>query len=250
MDERATPQDQLLAIPAERIPAHVAVIMDGNGRWAKQRGLSRMEGHEAGTENIRRILSRAAEIGIRYLTLWAFSTENWRRPAEEVEGLMRILGSTIESETDELHRQGAQLRHIGDLEALQPDLRQSVLEAIELTRNNDRIVLTLAFNYGGRQELINAISQMLRDGIDPDSVDDETVQRYLYMPDLPDADLIVRTSGEWRLSNFLLWQSAFSELYFTPKLWPDFGPDDLDEAVLDYCHRDRRFGGITPACSD
>lgn len=250
MEERATPHDHPLTIPAERIPIHVAIIMDGNGRWAQQRGLSRMEGHEAGTENIRRILSRAAEIGIRYLTLWAFSTENWRRPAEEVEGLMRILGSTIESETDELHRQGAQLRHIGDLEALQPDLRQSVLEAIELTRNNDRIVLTLAFNYGGRQELVNAISQMLRDGVAPDAVDDAMVQRYLYMPDLPDADLIIRTSGEWRLSNFLLWQSAFSELYFTPKLWPDFGPEDLDEAVLDYSHRDRRFGGLTPACSD
>lgn len=250
MDDHATPDQHALSIPAERIPAHVAIIMDGNGRWAKQRGLSRMEGHEAGTENIRRILSRAAELGIGYLTLWAFSTENWRRPAEEVEGLMRILGSAIESETAELHRQGAQLRHIGDLEALQPDLRQSVLEAIELTKDNGRIVLTLAFNYGGRQELVNAISNMLRDGVDPASVDDAMVQRYLYMPDLPDADLIIRTSGEWRLSNFLLWQSAFSELYFTPKLWPDFSPDDLDEAVLDYSQRERRFGGLTPSCSD
>lgn len=237
-------------IPIERVPAHVAIIMDGNGRWAQKRGLSRMEGHEAGTENIRRILSHAAELGIRYLTLWAFSTENWRRPAAEVEGLMRILGSAIESETDELHRQGAQLRHIGDLDALQPDLRQSVLEAIELTKDNSRIVLTLAFNYGGRQELINAISHMLRDGVDPDTVDEATVERYLYMPDLPDADLIVRTSGEWRLSNFLLWQSAFSELYFTPKFWPDFGPADLDDAVIDYSQRERRFGGITSATND
>lgn len=250
MDERATPESHPLNIPHERVPRHVAIIMDGNGRWAQQRGLSRMEGHEAGTENIRRILSRAAEIGIGYLTLWAFSTENWRRPAEEVEGLMRILGSAIESETEELHRQGAQLRHIGDLEALQPDLRQSVLEAIELTKDNSRIVLTLAFNYGGRQEIVNAICNMLRDGVDPESVDDEMVERYLYMPDLPDADLIVRTSGEWRLSNFLLWQSAFSELYFTPKLWPDFGPADLDEAVQDYSQRDRRFGGVTSTCSN
>lgn len=250
MDERATPESHPLNIPHERVPRHVAIIMDGNGRWAQQRGLSRMEGHEAGTENIRRILSRAAELGIGYLTLWAFSTENWRRPAEEVEGLMRILGSAIESETEELHRQGAQLRHIGDLEALQPDLRQSVLEAIELTKDNSRIVLTLAFNYGGRQEIVNAICNMLRDGVDPESVDDEMVERYLYMPDLPDADLIVRTSGEWRLSNFLLWQSAFSELYFTPKLWPDFGPADLDEAVQDYSQRDRRFGGVTSTCSN
>lgn len=250
MDEHDTPSDPARTIPPERIPVHVAIIMDGNGRWAQQRGLSRMEGHEAGTENIRRILSRAAELGIGYLTLWAFSTENWRRPAEEVEGLMRILGSAIESETAELHRQGAQLRHIGDLEALQPDLRQSVLEAIELTKNNSRIVLTLAFNYGGRQELINAISNMLRDGVDPDTVDDAMVERYLYMPDLPDADLIIRTSGEWRLSNFLLWQSAFSELYFSPEFWPDFGPADLDAAVIDYSQRERRFGGITPPCND
>jgi len=234
-------------IPAERVPQHVAIIMDGNGRWAQQRGLTRLEGHEAGTENIRRILSRAAELGVRYLTLWAFSTENWRRPASEVEGLLRILGSAIESETEELHRQGAQLRHIGDLAALQPDLRQSVLDAIELTKDNSRIVLTLAFNYGGRQELLHAISNMLRDGVDPDSIDEATVERYLYMPDLPDADLIIRTSGEWRLSNFLLWQSAFSELYFTPRFWPDFGPDDLDEAVLNYSQRERRFGGITSA---
>jgi undecaprenyl diphosphate synthase len=237
----------LADLPPERIPRHVAVIMDGNGRWAKERGLSRLEGHEAGTENIRRILSRAAEIGIRHLTLWAFSTENWRRPKEEVEGLMRILGSAIDSETAELHKQGAQLRHIGDLEALQPDLRQSVLDAIELTKDNDRIVLTLAFNYGGRQELVHAISNMIRDGVDPESVDEAIVERYLYMPDLPDADLIVRTSGEWRLSNFLLWQSAFSELYFTPRYWPDFGPDDLDAAVLDYSQRERRFGGVAPS---
>lgn len=243
------PDIPLIDLPKDRIPNHVAIIMDGNGRWAKQRGLSRMEGHEAGTENIRRVLSRAAEVGVRYLTLWAFSTENWRRPQEEVAGLMRILGSAIESETEELHKQGAQLRHIGDLDALDPDLRQSVLEAIELTQHNTRIVLTLAFNYGGRQELIHAISNMIRDGVDPDDIDDAMVQRYLYMPDLPDADLIVRTSGEWRLSNFLLWQSAFSELYFTPKFWPDFGPQDLDAAVLDYSQRERRFGGVTPSIS-
>ena len=238
------PEVLVTDLPKERIPHHVAIIMDGNGRWAQQRGRSRMEGHEAGTENIRHILSRAVELGIGYLTLWAFSTENWRRPRDEVEGLMRILGSVIESETEELYRQGAQLRHIGDLDATEPDLRQSVLNAIELTRNNSRITLTLAFNYGGRQELLHAMSNMLRDGVDPDAVDEATLQRYLYMPGLPDADLIVRTSGEWRLSNFLLWQSAFSELHFTPRLWPDFGPEDLDEAIRDYSRRERRFGGV------
>lgn len=233
-------------IPADRVPEHVAIIMDGNGRWASRRGLSRIEGHEAGTENIRHITHRAGQLGISHLTLWAFSTENWRRPKEEVEGLMRILGNAIESETEELHRQGARLRHIGDLDALQPDLRQSVLDAMELTKNNDKLVLTLAFNYGGRQELLYAIRKMIEDGVAPEEVSEETFAQRLYMPELPDADLIIRTSGEWRLSNFLLWQGAYAELFFTPKLWPDFQPDDLTDAVLDYSQRERRFGAIAP----
>lgn len=233
-------------IPADRVPEHVAIIMDGNGRWASRRGLSRIEGHEAGTENIRRVTFRAGELGIKYLTLWAFSTENWRRPKAEVDGLMRILGNAIESETAELHKQGARLRHIGDLDALQPDLRQAVLDAIELTRDNTRLVLTLAFNYGGRQELLHAIQRMMDDGLSPEDVTEEALEQRLYMPELPDADLIIRTSGEWRLSNFLLWQGAYSELFFTPKCWPDFQPDDLEEAVLDYSQRERRFGGVTP----
>lgn len=233
-------------IPSDRVPEHVAIIMDGNGRWASHRGLSRIEGHEAGTENIRRITFRAGELGIKYLTLWAFSTENWRRPKEEVDGLMRILGNAIESETAELHKQGARLRHIGDLDALQPDLRQAVLDAMELTKNNTKLVLTLAFNYGGRQELLRAIQSMIRDGIAIDGVTEAALEQRLYMPELPDADLIIRTSGEWRLSNFLLWQGAYSELYFTQKYWPDFQPDDLEDAVLDYSQRERRFGGVTP----
>lgn len=238
--------DERPEIPANRVPEHVAIIMDGNGRWASRRGLSRIEGHEAGTENIRRITHRAGELGIKYLTLWAFSTENWRRPKEEVEGLMRILGNVIESETEELHRQGARLRHIGDLDALQTDLRQSVLDAMELTRNNEKLVLTLAFNYGGRQELVHAVRKMIEDGVAPEDVSEETFAARLYMPELPDADLIIRTSGEWRLSNFLLWQGAYAELFFTPKLWPDFQPDDLTEAVLEYSQRERRFGAVTP----
>jgi len=239
--------DDLTPIPIERVPRHIAIIMDGNGRWAAQRGLARIEGHEHGTENIRRITHMAGELGVKYLTLWAFSTENWRRPKEEVDGLMRILGNAIESETEELHRQGAQLRHIGDLDALAPELRRSVLDAIDLTRNNDKLVLTLAFNYGGRQELLHAISQMIRDGVAPEDVTEEALERRLYMHDLPDADLIIRTSGEWRLSNFLLWQGAYAELFFSPKFWPDFGPEDLREAVIDFSRRERRFGAVSAA---
>ncbi len=227
------------------IPHHVAIIMDGNGRWANERGLSRLEGHEAGTENIRRILRAAAQMGVRYLTFWAFSTENWRRPEEEVAGLMGILGRALVSETEELHRQGAQLRHIGDLSALDPQLQEAVRQAIALTAHNDRIILTIAFNYGGRQELVHAAKGMLRDGLDPETVTEETFARYLYLPDLPDPDLIIRTSGEYRLSNFLLWQGAYSELYFSPKYWPDFTPDDLTAALDDFARRERRFGATS-----
>ena len=227
------------------IPTHVAIIMDGNGRWARARGLGRLEGHEAGTENIRTILRRAAERGVRYLTFWAFSTENWRRPEDEVSGLMAILGRALISETEELHRQGAQLRHIGDLSALDPDLQAAVNHAMALTARNDRIVLTIAFNYGGRQELLQAVQRMLADGIDPEAVTEDLFASYLYMPDLPDADLIIRTSGEYRLSNFLLWQGAYSELYFSPKFWPDFSSDDFDAALLDFAQRERRFGATS-----
>jgi undecaprenyl diphosphate synthase len=229
------------------VPRHVAIIMDGNGRWAATRGLPRIAGHERGTDNIRRITYAAAELGIKYLTLWAFSTDNWRRPADEIEGIMRILGEVIERETDELHRQGAQLRHIGSLEGLRPDLSQSVRDAIERTRENDRLVLTLAFNYGGRQELVTAIRDLVASGIAPEEITEEAVSAHLFTRDLPDPDLIVRTSGEHRFSNFLLWQSAYAELFFTPVLWPDFGPDDLRQAVLDYGRRERRFGGISAA---
>lgn len=229
-----------------RVPCHVAIIMDGNGRWATRQGLPRIAGHEAGTENIRRITNKAGEIGIRYLTLWAFSTENWRRPRDEVEGILRILAEAISNETEELNRRGAQLRHIGSLEGLEPDLRDAINNSIELTRNNDRIVLTLAFNYGGRAELIHAIRRIIEDGIPAESVDEQLIGRYLYTHNMPDPDLIIRTSGEYRTSNFLLWQAAYAEYYFTPVLWPDFGPEDLEQAVNEFQQRDRRFGGIKP----
>lgn len=231
------------------IPNHVAIIMDGNGRWARERGKDRLQGHEAGTENIRRILRRAAQNGVGYLTFWAFSSENWRRPEEEVAGLMAILGRALISETEELHRQGAQLRHIGDLTALNPELQDAVTEAIALTAHNDRIVLTIAFNYGGRQELLYAVKNMLSDGIEPDDVTEDLFASYLYMTDLPDADLIIRTSGEYRLSNFLLWQGAYSELYFSPKYWPDFTPEDFDAALQDFASRERRFGATSSQVS-
>lgn len=230
---------------ANDVPNHVAIIMDGNGRWANARGLSRLEGHEAGTENIRRILRHAAKRGVKYLTIWAFSTENWRRPEDEVSGLMEILGRALVSETEELHRQGAQLRHIGDLTALAPELQESVNQAVALTASNDRIVLTIAFNYGGRQELIHAVKRMIEEGIEPSSIDESVFGRYLYMPDLPEPDLIIRTSGEYRLSNFLLWQGAYSELFFSPKYWPDFSETDFDDALADYEQRERRFGATS-----
>jgi undecaprenyl diphosphate synthase len=219
--------------------------MFGNGRWAASRGLPRLAGHEAGTANIRRITEAAGSMGIRYLTLWAFSTENWSRPAEEVSGIVRILGEAIDRELAELHRQGAQLRHIGSLDGLSPEMRDAVLNAIELTRANDKLVLTLAFDYGGRQELISAVRRIVADGIPPESIDEATIDRYLFTSDLPDPDLIIRTSGEYRLSNFLVWQSAYSELYFSQVLWPEFGPGDLEDAVRDFSRRERRFGNIS-----
>jgi undecaprenyl diphosphate synthase len=219
--------------------------MDGNGRWAAQRGLPRLAGHERGTDNIRRITTAAAELGIDYLTLWAFSTDNWRRPREEIDGILRILAEVIEREVDELDRQGAQLRHIGSLEGMAPALQKSVRSAIERTKDNDRLVLTLAFNYSGRQELIAAVRSLIESGVSADEIDESTLQDHLFTRDLPDPDLIIRTSGEYRISNFLLWQSAYSEFVFTPTLWPDFGPEDLHDAVREYGRRERRFGGVS-----
>jgi undecaprenyl diphosphate synthase len=230
--------------PPGPVPSHVAIIMDGNGRWAARRGLPRIQGHERGTDNIRRITRAAGEFGIKYLTLWAFSTENWRRPSEEVEGILRILGEVLDREVDELHRQGAQLRHIGSLAELPEATRRAVLEAIELTRNNDRLVLTLAFNYGGRQEIVSAVRSLLSLHVNPEDITEEHLRQHLFTRDLPDPDLVIRTSGEHRMSNFLLWQAAYAELFFSPVLWPDFGPEDLEAALNDYSQRERRFGRV------
>ena len=225
-------------------PRHIAMIMDGNGRWAAERGLPRLTGHERGTENIRRITTAAAEAGVGYLTLWAFSTENWRRPREEVEGIIRILGMCLVRDVDELHRQGVQLRHIGSLDGLPAELRQQVLAAIDLTSANDRIVLTLAFNYGGRQEVLQAVREIVASGMAPEDVTEEVISAHLYTHGMPDPDLIIRTSGEHRTSNFMVWQGAYAELFFTPVYWPDFGPDHLRAAVDDFAQRERRFGHV------
>jgi len=226
------------------VPRHVAIIMDGNGRWARARGLPRLAGHRAGTENLRPILEASAEFGIEILTIWAFSTENWTRPETEVKGLLRILQEMIRRELQELHKQGVQLRHLGRLDRLPPRLQQQVRQAIELTQHNSRIVLNVAFDYGGRAEIVQAVQRILRDGIAADQVDEALLSRYMYTAGQPDPDLIIRTGGELRTSGFMLWQSAYSEYYITPTFWPDFGREELYQALVAFSQRDRRFGGI------
>lgn len=228
----------------EPVPTHIAIIMDGNGRWALSRGLPRLAGHRAGTENLRRVIEACVEFNVKYLTLYAFSTENWGRPIEEVRGLMRILEDVIDRELKELHKQGVRLLHIGHLDNLKPSLRQKVLDAIELTKDNKRLILCVAFNYGGRDEIVCAIQRLIKNGIKPEEVTDELVSEYLFTAGVPDPDLIIRTSGELRGSNFLIWQGAYSEWYFTPIYWPDFGKEELARALEEYKQRQRRFGKI------
>ncbi len=225
-----------------KIPTHVAIIMDGNGRWAMSRGLPRLAGHRAGTENLRRIIEACIEFGIKYLTIYAFSTENWGRPAEEVQGLMKIFEDVIDRELQQLNDQGVQLRHIGRLDRLKSGFRDKVIKALETTRNNDRLVLCIAFNYGGRDEIIHAIQHMIQDGVQADQVTVDLVNQYLYTAGVPDPDLIIRTSGELRGSNFLIWQGAYSEWYFPATFWPDFDRDELLRALEEFSHRERRYG--------
>ena len=233
------------AVPLEKVPQHVAMIMDGNGRWALQRGLPRLAGHKAGTENLRRVIRASVEFGVKYLTIYAFSTENWGRPPEEVKGLMYILEDVIDRELNELNKEGVQLRHIGRLEQLSPKLQEKVLEAIEVTKHNKRLILNIAFNYGGRDEIVQAIQRMMKDGVPPEKVTDDLVGQYLYTVGVPDPDLIIRTSGELRVSNFLIWQAAYSEWYITPTFWPDFDKDEYRRALESFAHRDRRYGKVS-----
>ncbi len=229
----------------DRIPAHVACVMDGNGRWARSRGLPRTEGHAAGEEAIVDAVDGALEVGVRWLTLFAFSTENWKRPVGEVRYLMHFNESLLERRRDELHDKGVKIVFAGRRDWRVPRrIIERMDESAELTRHNKRLVLTMAFNYGGRAEIVDAVRTIVAEGIPAEKVDEKMVRKHLYHPDHPDPDLVIRTSGEFRMSNFLLWQSSYSELVFSPVLWPDFRREHLYEAIAEYQHRERRFGDV------
>jgi undecaprenyl diphosphate synthase len=232
---------EVLSLP-ERVPYHLAIIMDGNGRWAKARGLPRIAGHRAGVENLRRILTACGEFNIKILTIYAFSTENWGRPEAEVRGLMNILETVIDRELKQLHANGVQLRHIGELGGLSDGLQAKVRKAVDLTRYNDHLILNVAFNYGGRQDLLQAFRRIVADGIPADQINERLIDYYLYTAGQPDPDMVIRTGGEMRLSNFLLWQASYAEYYSTPKYWPDFDRNELLKAVVHFAQRERRFG--------
>jgi len=226
------------------LPGHIAFIMDGNGRWAEQRGLSRLEGHHAGVEKIREIVRTLDRRGVRHVTVYAFSTENWSRPPDEVSGLLQLLEKIIGDEARELHKNGIRLRHLGRLEGLSTGLKQAIADVVEMTRHNSGMMLCFALNYGGRGEIVDAVRRLLAERVSPLDVDESLFRQYLYTSGLPDVDLVIRTGGEFRISNFLLWQAAYSEYYFTPALWPDFCEKELDKALKEYGQRQRRFGGL------
>lgn len=245
MDFMLRRREKPLDLSPYTVPRHVAIIMDGNGRWARRRGLPRQAGHRAGAENLRRIVRACVEFKIKILTIYAFSTENWGRPESEVRGLMKIFARVLDQELDELHRQGVCIHHLGDLTGINPTLQDKVRRALELTRNNDVLTLNVAFNYGGRAEILHAVRQMLADEVEPNELTEELFSSYLFTQGLPDPDLVIRTSGELRISNFLIWQAAYAEYYPTPALWPDFGRDELFEAIVAFNERDRRYGLVT-----
>ncbi len=230
--------------PLSILPAHVGIIMDGNGRWARQKGMLRLAGHRAGVENLRQVLRSAVELGVPIVTLYAFSTENWTRPEDEVRGLMRLLAEALEKEVDELHKNGVQLRHIGDLTPLSEILKAQIQAAVNLTRGNDRLIANIGFNYGGRQEIVSAVRKLILEGVAPEDLSEEHISDRLYTAGLPDVDLVIRTSGEFRISNFLLWQSAYAEYYISPAYWPDFDKDEFYRALKAFSERDRRYGGL------
>jgi undecaprenyl diphosphate synthase len=233
-------------IDLKKLPQHIAVIMDGNGRWAKKQGLFRAIGHENGTKAVREIVEACAEIKIDYLTLYAFSTENWNRPKLEVETLMRLLVSSLKKEIKTLTENDIKLNAIGNLDALPKKAKTELLDVIDRTSNNKRMTLTLALSYGSREEIVKTIQEISHkvknNLISPSEIDEETINNHLYTRDLPDVDLLIRTSGEQRISNFLLWQIAYAELFFTETLWPDYRKNHLFEAILNYQNRERRFG--------
>ena len=229
-----------------KVPVHVAIIMDGNGRWAEKRGLPRLAGHRVGVDCIQEVVRTLAVKGVKYLTLYAFSTENWNRPAEEVEGILDILYDALEEQTQALHENNVQIVHVGKVDRLSRALRNAVSHAQKLTRLNTGITLNVAFDYGGRDEILEAVKQIIRDGLQAEEVDEELFSRYLFTAHSPDPDLIIRTGGELRISNFLLWQSAYSEYYHTPTLWPDLDSAELEQVLESFSNRQRRFGRISP----
>jgi undecaprenyl diphosphate synthase len=232
--------------PPRPLPRHIAIIMDGNGRWAQARGLPRIAGHRRGAEAVRRTLTAAGELGIPYLTLFGFSSENWKRPLSEVDDLMGLLRHYLRGEIAELHRNGVRLRVIGERARLAPDIVTLIANAEALTRDNGGVNLTIALSYGGRAEIIAAMRTLATKAatgeICPEAIDEGVIARHLFTADIPDPDLLIRTSGEQRISNFLLWQCAYAELVFTKTLWPDFGRADLEQAIADYGGRERRYG--------
>src|SRR5438552_14255331 len=228
------------------VPVHVAIIMDGNGRWAKERGGPCLFADRAGTENVRRVIERFGDYGVKFLTLFAFSTENWDRPRYEVRGLMSLLSRFLKRETKHLHENGIRLLHLGDLSPLSPRLQQEVRDPIELTRDNRRMTLPIAFNYGGRAEIVEAVRRIVDEGVPASEIDEQTISSRLLTEGLPDPDLIIRTAGEMRLSNFLLWQGAYAEFCFTPVYWPDFDIAHIDDMLVAYGERTRRFGSLPP----
>jgi len=227
-----------------RLPNHVAIIMDGNGRWAERRGLPRLEGHQAGAQNIRPITKCLNQHHIEYVTLYGFSTENWNRPEDEVAGLFNLFEESINKYVSELHENGIKLRHLGHLEELPQSLQLAINKAIELTKNNTKMTLNFALNYGGRLEILDAVRHIIAEGIQIQDIDEKLFNNYLYTAGLPDIDLLIRTGGEFRISNFLIWQAVYSEYYFTEVLWPDFNQKEVEKALLAYSQRQRRFGRL------
>ena len=233
---------------AGKVPRHVAIIMDGNGRWAQQHKLPRLSGHEAGRKSVKKVVQAAIAHGVRYLTLYAFSVENWQRPRDEVQGLMGLLRLVLREELAEMGREGVRLRAMGRLQDLPEAVREELEAAIEKTKANTKLDLILALSYGSRVEITEAAKAIAREvkssQLEVDKITEETISQHLYTRDLPDPDLLIRTSGEMRISNFMLWQISYAEIHVTPVLWPDFGKEEFTAALADYARRDRRFGGI------
>jgi undecaprenyl diphosphate synthase len=226
------------------LPTHIAIIMDGNGRWAQKRGLPRFEGHQAGVENARSVIEYFGQLGLKYLTLYGFSTENWKRPKEEIDSLLNLLQEAIDQDTRKLHENGIRIRHLGRRDRLSAGFQRAITKAVELTKDNKGMTVSFAFDYGGRAEILDAVRRIVDKGIAPQKIDEQLFDSYLYTAGLPEVDLVIRTAGELRISNFLMWQAAYSEYYFTKVLWPDFNRKEIDKALLAYSRRQRRFGAL------